>query len=324
MSNFQDFEEFRRRRRAAERGESTHLENPIPNERKDRPRKKRRKWPRFPWLKRKGAGVENNSTSSLQAEESETQVPVSAALTQEHAPAESPVWYLNKWFYGIVLAIFLVILLLLSFLPVPFGHVSVEGNQRMAVEDVLRVAGVNRPVNILQLSTSDMTRRLSGDLRVANVRIEREFPMGIRIHLEERQPIAVIQSEFGFAVLDNQGFVISEGREIKNTAVPFISGKKLGNILLGDQLGDPVLQKALLYLKSLSPNGWNQISEVNIANPQQITAYTRDDLAIHLGSGENMPEQAPLSENMLKDIRARHLEVLYIDANVGSPYIKLK
>lgn len=233
-------------------------------------------------------------------------------------------WYKNRNYYYLVVVAFVIVLLGLFFAPVPFGKVVVEGNKQMGVDEVYRVARIGRPINILQLSTADMERRLRGDLRVASADVSRSFPAEIHISIQERVPLAMLHSEFGIVTVDKTGMVVGVDPVIKDTQAPFISGKKLGNILLGDTISDTDVVKALAYLAHLSPQGWNQISEVNVSNPDQITVYTRDDIPVRLGKIENPAEQAPLSENMLKDIRVRNLAVLYVDANIGAPYIKLK
>ncbi len=291
MAGFENFEDFRRRRRESELKEyreyvPEELADIVAADRNEKKRGKRR----------------------------------SPRKTEQRGTP----WYKNRNYYYLVLVLLVVILLCLYFLPISFGQVEVEGNRFLHKDEILRVAKVERPVNILRLSTSDMERRLSGDLRILSVDVKREFPAEIYIYVEERVPLAMIKCEFGFAVLDKTGTVIGMGAIIKDVGVPFISGKKMGNVLLGDRLEDIAIIPALNYLSNLSGDGWKQISEINIGNPDQITVYTKDDIPIRLGHAEQAEEQAPLSENMLRDIRVRNLDVLYVDANVGAPYIKLK
>ena len=239
-------------------------------------------------------------------------------------PRNEQPFYKKRGTYAWAAGLIVGFLLLLALAPISFGSVEVEGLQVLSRDEVFRVARIERPINVVQLATADISRRLNGDLRIASAKVEREFPATIRIQIEERRPIAVVATEFGFAVFDKTGLVIAEGPTITQTDVPFITGKKLGNVLLGDTVTDDALRKALGYLSHLSRKGGEQISEINIGDAAQLIAYTRDDIPIHLGAVENAAEQAPLSENMLKDIRLRNLAVDYVDANVGAPYIKLK
>ncbi len=244
----------------------------------------------------------------------------------ENGKERNPRWRWHQkriWPYG-VLASILILVLLLCFLPISLGTVIVEGNQKMSADEVYRVACINRPINVMQLSTADIQKRLTGDLRIARADVSRELPLTIRIRMREREPLAIVHTDFGYAVLDAEGLVIAHMESIRDTQAAFVTGDNFGNVVLGDRLRHPLLLKALHFLGNLSAEGRREISEVNISDGQQIVAYTRDNLPIHLGAGEHMNEQAPLSENMIKDIRARKLDARFVDANIGAPYIKLK
>ena len=286
MAQHMDFETFRRQRH----GEVTSvvpLEQNVEKGQPEPPRRRRRKRPK------------------------------------QQSRNEKP-FYRKRGTYAWLAVVIVGFLLLLALAPISFGSVKVEGLQVLSQDEIFRVAKISRPINVVQLATADISRRLNGDLRIASAKVDREFPATIRIQVEERRPIAVVATEFGFAVFDKTGLVIAEGPTITRTDVPFITGKKLGNVLLGDTVTDDALRKALAYLSYLSLKGSEQISEINIGDTTQLIAYTRDDIPIHLGTVENAAEQAPLSENMLKDIRLRNLTVDYVDVNVGAPYIKLK
>lgn len=260
-----------------------------------------------------------------------TERPNPVTARPERRPRRSPrgprppqPWYRNRNIYYMVLSVLLVAVLVLCFLPVSFGTVIVEGNTKLPTEEVYRMAQIGRPVNVLQLSTADIKTRLSGDLRVAHADVSREMPLTIRIRMVEREPLAIVNTDFGYAVLDAEGIVIAQMETIREVRAAFVTGDNFGNLVLGDRLREPVLLKALDFLAHLSTEGRQEMSEVNISDAHQIIAYTRDNLPIHLGAGDHMSEQAPLSENMLKDIRARKLDARFVDANIGAPYIKLK
>ena len=111
---------------------------------------------------------------------------------------------------------------------------------------------------------------------------------------------------------------------ISGLDLPIITGKKLGNLLLEDIVQEESINKALQFISSLSQDGFKQFSEVNIGQPNNIIAYTRDGIAVHLGPGEHIDKQAVMAENMVGDIMARGLSVEYIEVNLTSPFIKLK
>lgn len=125
-------------------------------------------------------------------------------------------------------------------------------------------------------------------------------------------------------MLDKEGMVIDSVQSIRKGDVAMITGKRMENLLLGDTVSQEDLDKALAFLNALSPEGQRFFSEINIGNPENIRAYTRDGITVRLGSGSDMEAQAKLAENMVGDVKARGLSVEYVDANLSSPFIKLK
>ncbi len=212
----------------------------------------------------------------------------------------------------------------LFFLPLPVGDVRVFGNEALTKEDILFDGGITPPVNVFQISTSDLAERLQKDVRVASVEVVRTFPLYVDVKIAERKPIAVMQEDFGYAFLDGAGVVIRTGSVIRGMEVPMITGVKLGNALLGDTVRQEPVQLALQFLSSLSAEGLRTFSEINIGNEENLVAYTRDGIAVRLGDGSSMSERAALAENMVSDVKVRGLSVEYIDASLTSPYIKLK
>lgn len=219
-----------------------------------------------------------------------------------------------------------VILLLMSIflLPIPLGYIQLTGSKALTVDDILFEGQIKQPVNVWQVSSSELEERLHHDIRVADVQVTRHFPFVLEVQVEDRVPLAAVQGELSYAFLDKDGLVIDSVQSIRKTDVPMITGKRLGNLLLGDTVASEDIDKALTFLNHLSPEGRKAFSEINIGNDTNIRAYTRDGVTVRLGEGTDMAGQAELAENMVGDVKARGLSVEYVDANLSSPFIKLK
>ena len=225
----------------------------------------------------------------------------------------------------LVLAVIIIFTIFVLFLlPVPLGYIVLKGSEVLTVDDILFDGQIRRPVNVLQISTSELEERLSHDIRIDSVRVSRKFPFVLEVDVQDRIPIAIVQGEFGYALLDKNGFVMDTVQSIKTINVPMITGKRFGNLLLEERISDGDINEALNFLNHLSPEGIKVFSEVNIGNPENINAYTREGITVRLGDGEHMEERARLAEDMVGDVKARELSVEYLDANPASALIKLK
>ena len=219
---------------------------------------------------------------------------------------------------------FLILLIGLFMLPIPLGTIILSGTDKVTMEDVLFEGKIQTPVNVLKVNTSDLQSTLHDDLRVSEVNVYRSFPLTIHVDITDRVPVAILQSEFSYVYVDKEGIVIETTQALHDVKVPLITGTKMGNLLLGDQIEGQDIDLALQFLNNLTPSGLDVFSEINIGNDKNIRAYTRDGITVHLGNGENMDKQAQLAENMVGDVHARGLSVEYIDANFSAPFIKLK
>ena len=220
--------------------------------------------------------------------------------------------------------VFLALAVGLLVLPVSLGTIVLSGSEKITLEDVLFEGKIQEPVNVLKVNTDDLQDTLSKDLRIASVNVYRSFPLTIHVDIEDRVPVAILQGEFSYVYIDKNGVVLETTQAIHDVKVPLITGTKMGNLILGDQIQDNGILSALQFLNNLTPNGLNVFSEINIGNDKNIRAYTRDGIMVRLGEGINMDKQAQLAENMVGDVRARGLSVEYIDANFDAPFIKLK
>ena len=204
------------------------------------------------------------------------------------------------------------------------GTVLVEGNKYVTVEEVLRVAGVPERINIFRLKTTELSERLMSDLRVSEVHIERKFPATIIISIKERQPLAFVASQYGFVEIDREGVVMAAFKNLKQVKVPIITGVRLGNVYVGDQVNNAGLLNVLIYLAALDEDVLNQLSEVNIKSTDELVAYTTNSVYIRVGDSQRLTEKAKLTGEILQEIVAKKMVVDYIDLNYTSPIIKLR
>lgn len=241
--------------------------------------------------------------------------------TEPHQPHTPHSWRGRiMWMVGVVV----VIGVGLFCLPIPFGRVSVSGDTGITAAELEQTGILGRPINVLQISRSGLTRELQQDLRISSVSMGYSFPAELQITLTKRIPIAEVMTQLGYGEIDATGQIMSTGHTASTDAVPFISGIKLGNVLLGDTLDNKGVLAGLAFLNALSPSGRKLFSEINVGNVENLVAYTVDGIPVHLGNTSQMAEKAKLTESMLRDIREKNVNVEFIDAAVDAPYIKTR
>jgi cell division protein FtsQ len=204
------------------------------------------------------------------------------------------------------------------------GAVVVEGNKYISQEDIYSIAGIPSEINIFRLNTATITTRLLRDLRIGEAEVTRQFPATIVIAVSERQPVAWIACSYGFVQLDAQGVVMAAVKSIKKVDVPIITGARLGNVYIGDQIDTQTVQNVLAYLGELDEATLGQLSEINIKSAGDLVAYTVQAVTIRLGPPDRLPEKAKFTADILKEIGTKKGAIEYIDLNYASPYIKFR
>ena len=209
------------------------------------------------------------------------------------------------------------ILVLLVYTPLfTLKEIKMIGAVYLTPDDVLRVGGIYYGEPLFQLETDSITTRLSNDLRVEEVTVRRSLPSTLEVEVRERKPIATISCDYGYLDLD---------RNLKGMPIPMITGAKVSDLYIGDDIDDETLKKILYYLQQMNDESLNKISEVAIVEENYVVAYT--DMAravqIRIGKLERLEEKARLTENFLKDLEVNPHPVEYVDFNYTAPFIKL-
>ncbi|MDR1701235.1 MAG: FtsQ-type POTRA domain-containing protein [Sporomusaceae bacterium] len=202
------------------------------------------------------------------------------------------------------------------------GSVEVLENKYISTEDVLSIANVPAQINVFRLNTGEIKERLLHDLRIAEAKVERKFPTTILISVQERKPVGFTATPYGYAEFDKKGVILAVYKNLKQNKIPIITGTKLGNVFVGDEIPPGVLKGAVTYLAYLDEATINLLSEINVKDG--FAAYTSNSVYIRLGAQERLEDKAKLTVDILREISGKNLKIEYIDLTYTAPVLKLK
>lgn len=235
--------------------------------------------------------------------------------------------FLPKQSFLYLLLLFIILITGFSFLISPafsVGNVVITGNVYMNEKEIFQIAQIPDKINIFRLNSSEIQNKLYKDLRIEQAKVTRKFPSTITIEVVERTPAAYVACDYGFLEVDKTGTVLAAFKTLKEIKVPMITGVTLRNLYVGDKVVDKTFMAVVEYLTTMDESILNQLSEVNIANANQIVVYTTNAMQIRLGNTERIKEKAKLTQEFLQDEKASKLSIEYVDFNFVSPFIKLK
>ena len=106
--------------------------------------------------------------------------------------------------------------------------------------------------------------------------------------------------------------------------IPLITGITVRDIYIGDDINDDAVKKVLTLVQQIPLEALNQLSEINVANPESIVIYTAKAVQIRLGNLEDLERKARLIDDFLQDQRTSPYTVEYVDFSYEVPVIRLK
>ncbi len=204
--------------------------------------------------------------------------------------------------------LFSIIVLVAGFILVSsplfeIDSIAVEGNLRLEAEEVRSASGIVPGTNIFRAQTGEAKDRLEALPAIRKAELVREFPSAVRIIVEERVPVALLNIHGEFWELDVEGVPVRKKGKGWN-GLP---------VLTGVQFGNPNLQRALETVVQLPEAVVTGLSEVWFGNDRRLILYTFDGIEIRLGQPERLEQKGVILQELLALVREEGRKVEYID-----------
>ncbi len=210
--------------------------------------------------------------------------------TPPKAPARTGVMTM----LAMVVLIF-AILVILNETMLKIRHVAVVGNQRISWQEVVTAAGLDRPTSYFTVDEQTIIRNMRANHYLVLERMEKQFPNGLTLYVRERTPIARVQDMGTEYVLDEEGMVLERYLAASDTSygsLMFATGLKpkdmrVGQLMQAGTAGQTEAFKALVrevILQGIT----GEVSELNLADPENLYLITTDKFTAHLGSANDL------------------------------------
>ena len=106
--------------------------------------------------------------------------------------------------------------------------ITVEGNTRVTVENIVQIGQVGIGDNILAMNLKLLRRKILGNPWIAEVSVERDLPDTIRIFVREYTPAAIVRFDRDYFV-STTGEIIKPVDDSENIDVPILTGLTLAD-----------------------------------------------------------------------------------------------
>lgn len=166
------------------------------------------------------------------------------------------------------------------------SEIAVEGHQRLSRAEVLEIAGLDRPRNILDLDARRVAARLEASPWIQSAGVDKELPRSVAIRVVEREAAGWIYWDDLLRV-DTDGQVICPGRPAEVDG-PIITGiEPVSSRMDGGRSAERVLtalRLAWLY-ESMGLTDFDELAEIHYDELLGFALLTRHHgMEIRLGS----------------------------------------
>jgi cell division protein FtsQ len=197
-------------------------------------------------------------------------------------------------------------------------RVTIEGNRIVETAELMQLIKIPKNTQLQEIDLTAVRRDIMSHHFIKDAVVERDLPATLRVTVNERVPLAIINSS-EILYLDDDGVVLPHSISKQLFDLPVLSGLPEGlGITPGATLKNADVQEALKILactKLVNKDLYHLISEVRLRNGGDIVLYASEwGVPIIFGRGE-IPSKLVRLETFWNDVvRARGSDNLqYVD-----------
>jgi cell division protein FtsQ len=215
-----------------------------------------------------------------------------------------PSWTKHRWGKILLAALLLLTLSLGIFVIFAVHHfldhdprfqissaasIQTAGNSELSRADLLSVFGSDIGRNIFFVPLGERAAQLQAIPWVKHATVMRVLPDQLRVSIVERKPVAFLRIGSSISLIDAEGVVLSMTPELMarhHFNFPVITGMDPGIPLAMRAQRMQLYQRFLSALAASGPHVTDQISEIDLADPEDVRAtfsYGGHELLLHFG-----------------------------------------
>jgi cell division protein FtsQ len=154
----------------------------------------------------------------------------------------------------------------------------VTGNRHLTDAEVARLAGLSRSTNVLWLRGSAIAHRIERDPWILRARVTRSLPGTVTVSIQERRPVAIIESGRSLLLVSGDGVVLGQAPASARLPVIHAPGAPLA---VGARLS--AVPAELVIARSLPPAVRGKVQRITTLNHGALTLLLRSGVQVLYG-----------------------------------------
>jgi cell division protein FtsQ len=147
--------------------------------------------------------------------------------------------------------------------------IDVEGALRLEPNRIATIAGLRVGEDLLEVDCARARQALLLHPRIERAAVERRWPRGVRVRVEERLPVMLVRHGVPWEI-DSTGVLLAPLAQGVVSDVPLLSGPTFEGMPEGARIGTAGVQRGLAWVAALSKGDLQlagQVSEVDVQDP---------------------------------------------------------
>ena len=198
-------------------------------------------------------------------------------------------------------------------------EVFLEGNrdvEEAILRRMLEEEGANSGVNIFQIPLRKVKADLESHPRIKEAFLRRKLPARLIVSVEERFPVARIESEGKLLEVDGEGFILGEATK-REEDLPLIRGLDPALITSPRFKTVPeILKYVYSFLKT-------EAREINFLRFPEVTLTVEKEARVYLGKKDFLPRirflKSILTYNKSEGIQLQHIDLRFSRSAYAKP-----
>jgi len=233
----------------------------------------------------------------------------------------------NAWLYitfAVVLVLAIGVLVTLDVFSL--RSIAVEGSYTMAKEEIVQKSGLALGQHMLKVSAGRVRAGVESDALLEYVSLKWDFPDGLILTVNQRQPAAAISFLGSYIVVDEELRVLDVRSEPPAGQYPLLSGINVAEYEVGQVLKTDDTAKETVYrtlAQALAAHSLkDDIAEINLQQTADIMLLTRNGTVIEMGNATALEEKCAWVEATLPQLRSQGKSggTLFVTGSNGAVY----
>ena len=212
-------------------------------------------------------------------------------------------WLTWKWVLGLLVVVAVAgfgIWLLWFSTILTAKNVTVTGTGYLSAKEIREAAAVPRGEQLVRLDVGAVRSRVAALAAVDDVEVRRVWPDRVRIDVDERDPVAVIDIAGEIRGIDGDGVVFREYPS-KPRNLPLVQA--------GPGARDEAITESARVVSAMPASLARRVDHVEVQTVDEISLVLRDGRTVTWGSAEKSEEKARVLEALLKEQPAKQYDV---------------